>query len=331
VALDVGQPSARIGKVVVPWFNVAVAAMVIGVGCPQRLTPTTARDWRKPLAANAALDPNSANLVARFNHQWKTYYGGVGINTGAYSIPIYTVPASQPTVSVAITPDCNADPGLVSQFRAVPIPSNAQPASGTDSALVVSQPSTDTEWELWRAQHLADGSWTACWGGQMTHVSRSSGVFPSPYGLSASGLSYLATTVKISELQAGQIRHPLAVSVIDAAAGVQVPPANRNDGNSIAGDAIPEGTRFRLDPTLDVTRLGLPPAGVTIAEALQTYGMVVTDTSGAVAITAEDGQPYIASGKRDPYASLFGSTPAYAILSKIPWNHLEAIAPGRPG
>lgn len=315
----------------VPWLVLTVAAIVIGAGCSQRSASTTASDWRKPLAANAAMDQNSADLVARFNHQWKTYYGGVGINTNAYSIPIYAVPASQSTVSVAITPGCNADPGLVAQFLAVPIPSNAQPANGTDNALVVWQPSTDTEWELWRAQHRADGNWTACSGGRMTDVSRSSGVFPSPYGLSASGLSYLASTVRISELQAGQIRHTLAVNVIHTAAGIQVAPANRNDGNSTAGDAIPEGTRFRLDPTLDVTRLRLPPAGVTIAKALQSYGMVVTDTSGAVVIAAEDGQPYVASGEGDPYASLFGSTPPYAILSKIPWNHLQAVAPGRRG
>ena len=166
-----------------------------------------------------------------------------------------------------------------------------------------------------------------CWGGRITHASRSSGVFRRPYGVAASGLSYLASAIRVSELQAGEIQHTLAVNLVETTAGVQVPPANRNDGNSSAADAIPEGTRFRLDPTVDVTRLGLPPAAVTIAKALQTYGMVVTDTSAAVVLMAEDGQPYVESGAGDPYARLFGSTPAYALLSKIPWNRLQAIRP----
>ena len=59
----------------------------------------------------------------------------------------------------------------------------------------------------------------------------------------------------------------VSVSVVETVAGVQVPPANRNDGSSTSDDAIPEGTRFRLDPTIDVTSLGLPPVGVTIAGA----------------------------------------------------------------
>jgi hypothetical protein len=325
-----GRRCRRQGKaIVVRWLIFPVAATVAGVGCSQGSTSATPRDWRAPLAGNVALDPNSTDLVSKFNHQWKTFYGSVGINTDAFSIPIYTVPASQPRVSVAISPGCYMDPALLSQFRSVPIPANARPANGTDRALVVWQPSTDTDWELWGAQPLPDGSWTMCWGGQITKVSRSNGVFQRPYGLSATGLSYLASTIRVSELQAGRIRHTLAVGLIETSAGVQVSPANRNDGNSTSADAIPEGTRFRLDPTLDVTRLRLPPAGVTIAKALQTYGMVVTDTSGAVVLMAEDRQPYLASGAGDPYASVFGSTPSYAILSKIPWNRLEAIRPSR--
>ena len=68
-------------------------------------------------------------------------------------------------MAVSIAQDCNASAGLLEQIDAVPIPANAQPANGTDHSLVIWQPSTDTEWELWMAQRAGDGSWSACWGG----------------------------------------------------------------------------------------------------------------------------------------------------------------------
>ena len=132
-----------------------------------------------------------------------------------------------------------------------------------------------------RPEHGPDLGIHLGWGGRITDMRNSNGVFPYPYGLSASGLAYLGGAIKVSELKAGQIDHVISVSLVETLADVHVPPASRNDGRSSATDAIAEGTRFRLDPTIDVTTLGLAPAGVTIARALQRYGMVVTDTSGA--------------------------------------------------
>jgi hypothetical protein len=210
----------------------------------------------------------------------------------------------------------------------VPIPPDAQPANGGDHSLVIWQPATDTEWELWIAHHADDGSWTACWGGRTEDVSKQPGVFPDPYGVAASGLSYLAGAMKVSELQGGEIKHALAVNVVHTTAGTQVAPATRNDGNSTAPDAIPEGTRFRLDPAVDVTKLGLGDTGLVIARALQKYGMVVTDTSGAVVVIAEDGQPYVHAGQPDPYAALFGHLESYQVLANIPWDRLQVVQPG---
>lgn len=284
--------------------------------------------WNTALPADAPLAANSGALVRSFNNQWRTFYGTVGINTNDYSIPIYTVPASQAPVSVSIARGCNQDPGLLDQLSAVPIPDDAQPANGGDHSLVIWQPATDTEWELWIAQHAFDGSWSACWGGRIQSVSKEPGVFPNPYGVAASGLSYLAGSMKVSEFQAGEMKHALAVVVVHTTAGTQVAPATRNDGNSTAPDAIPEGTRFRLDPSVDVTKLGLSDTGITIARALQTYGMFVTDTSGAVVLMAEDGQPYVAAGLADPYAAIFGHLFSYQVLANIPWDRLQVVQPG---
>jgi hypothetical protein len=283
--------------------------------------------WNRPIPDDATLAPDSDELVAAFNHQWQTNYGTVGINTNAYSIPVYTVPVDQPTVDVATEDGCTVDSRFEAQMAAVPIPDGARPANGTDHSMAIWQPGTDTAWELWQAERTATGGWTACWGGRIEHVSTSSGVFPWPYGVAASGLSYLGGTIKASELKAGAIKHAISVNVVHTKADTQVPPANRNDGNSDAEDAIPEGTRFRLDPTIDVTKLGLGPSGVVIARALQRYGMIVTDTSGAVVLIAEDGQAYVAAGEANPFEALFAPQDPSQVLSWVPWGRLQVVAP----
>lgn len=285
--------------------------------------------WNSALPADVALDPNSSLLVQQFNNQWQTNYGAVGINNEEYSISVYTVAAGQPTKAVGISssPNCNHTPGLVEQLSVVPVPDNAVLPTGLDHSLVIWQPSTNTDWEMWQAQRDEDGNWSACSGGRITDVSKSDGVFPFPFGVAASGLSYLAGAIKVSELKAGRIDHTIAVAIPHTLAGTQVTPANRDNGNSTADDAIPEGTRFRLDPTIDLTTLGLTPSGLIIARALQTYGMIVTDTSGAVVLAAENGGPYAAAGFGNPYATLFGSTPQYEILAGVPWSRLQAVSP----
>jgi len=83
----------------------------------------------------------------------------------------------------------------------------------------------------------------------------------------------------------------LALTIPEPAAGRFVWPANRTDGTSTSPTAIPEGTRFRLDPKLNVAALGLPPMGAAIALAAQRYGMIVRDRGGGVVLYAEDPRP----------------------------------------
>ncbi len=320
----------------------AGAAIVLGVGCSQPVfspssppanppvtpAPTQAAGtpfsqssfWYRTLGASPAPDPNSSALVANFN---AFAASGVGINNDSYSVPIYTVPAGQPTVNVAnrsSDPGCNTDPTLDQMLSAVPVPPGAQPAgpAGGDNDLVIYQPSSDTEWEIWGAQNNG-GQWTRCYGGRISPVSGSAGVFPYPYGLSASGLSYLASVIRVSELEAGNIAHALAVNVPCGAPPVA--PANRSDGGgSIAGGCIPEGTHFRLDPTLDLNALGLSPGALTIARAIQTYGMYVTDQAGGTILMGED----VVSAGSNPYPGL--GLDAWPPLGGIPWNRLVAVA-----
>jgi hypothetical protein len=135
-------------------------------------------------------------------------------------------------------------------------------------------------------------------------------------------LPLLGGLIRVADLHAGHIDHALAIGIPNVKAGSFVWPAQRTDGNSEHPTAIPEGTRFRLDPALDVNALGLPPAGRTIALAAQRYGIVVRDIAGAVTLYAEDPAPT----HTNPYPSLFGNLYPNEVLARFPWSRLQVAA-----
>jgi hypothetical protein len=273
--------------------------------------------WNAPLAATAPIATDSPQLVAEL--QREVVEAGVWINTREYSAPVYTVPAGQPTVRVQLD---GSYPPLQADLESVPIPAGATPAAGTDQHLVVWQPATDTMWELWKAARKADG-WHARWGGKMTGVSRNAGYFPAPVGATGSGLPLLGGLIRIDELKAGAIPHALALALPRARAGTFSWPAQRTDGASPA-PALPEGTRLRLDPTVDVAALGLPDVGRQMALAAQRYGIVVRDIAGAVTFFGEDPTP---TGS-NPYTALYGpSRYPNNVLARFPWGRLQILAP----
>jgi hypothetical protein len=288
--------------------------------------------WNTPLSANAPVAPNSSALVGELERQVGRY--GSWINTSSYSTPIYTVPASESRVPVTLdmAPTNTSAARLAKAFRAgVPIPSGARPAPGTDADLVVWQPATDTMWELWNAR-LVSGEWHARWGGKMGNVSKNPGYFtdPSDWGTAATSLALLGGIMRISELRAGHIDHALGISIPQARRGVVAWPAQRSDGSLDSTQAIPEGTRFRLDPRLDLNKLKLPSVTRMIAEAAQRYGLFVRDQSGAVAfygeqVTQTGPNPYTGPG------GIFGSLNPQQVTAAFPWRYLEVVsAPVHP-
>ena len=80
-------------------------------------------------------------------------------------------------------------------------------------------------------------------------------------GATATGLPLLGGLVTLADLQGGSINHALAVSLVEAEKATWAWPAQRTDGWTFSSNInpIPEGTRFRLDPTLNVDNLPGPP------------------------------------------------------------------------
>jgi hypothetical protein len=272
--------------------------------------------WNAPLGAKAPLAPNSSTLVRGLRAQVAQ---GVWINSSFYSTPVYTVPGDQPRVKVTLDQDI---PTLAADFASVPLPDNALPAKGSDAHLTVYQPSTDTLWEFIRLARRADG-WHALWGGRMPDVSTNPGYFRGSYGATGTSLPLLGGLMRTSELRARRIDHALAIAVPDVTASTVVWPAQRTDGVGTSATSIPEGTRFRIPASVDVSRLGLSPTVAAMALAAQRYGMIVRDRAGQVVFYGEDPSP---SGI-DPYPSFFGTWNMREALKAFPWRKLQVVAP----
>jgi hypothetical protein len=287
--------------------------------------------WNAPLPANAPLDPANATLV---NTLRKTVAQNMAAGWGPWiatneTSPLYIVPAEQPTVRVTL--DAGSwNVALQQALSAVPIPANAAPALGPDAHMTVWQPSTDHLWEFFKARKQADG-WHASYGGAMRSVSASPGYFDTNswpglsqtfWGATASSLPAIAGTMMLDELRAGVIPHALAVNIPWAKPKTYSLPAQRTDGSSTDPNAIPEGARFRLDPTLDIDKLNLPPMTRMMAKAAQTYGMIVRDQTGhAISFFAENPIP---SGT-NPYPALYGSQYPDAVMRAFPWDRLQLV------
>ena len=287
-----------------------------------------ASSWGRPLPMSTTVAPGSATVVGNFVRQYQDHYGSVGVNDGDYGIPVFTATAADPMVPLTMGSYCPSWAGnfLAGTGTEVPIPSDAVPAQGSDGSLVVYQPSTSTEWELWQARRNPDGSWSACSGGKLTGLGTSAGTFPvAEDGQAASGISYLGTVVSEADIQAGSIDHVLALAVVDC--NGMVAPATRNDCGSSPGQPA-EGMWFRLPAGLPMPS-GLTPFAQMVFRALQQYGAVVTDHSGAVMVQTEDSADWSSQGHSgvDPITESFAGQPEYSALDGMPWSSMQVIEP----
>ena len=268
-----------------------------------------------------SVDANSTGYVADLVNDYETDYGSVGVNT----MPIYGVPASQPEVPFSVASNCGVNnPEFLAQTGSeVPIPSYTRLNGSSDSPLIIYQPSTASDWELWDV-HQSGSGYTACWGGKLD-MATSDGVFPAPYGLSATGISYLGTAVTEEDVASGTIDHAIAMSVPRCNYGTY--PATRYDCGSDPGEPA-EGQWFRFPANLAMPS-GLTPFAQMVFKAAQTYGLVITDQSGDVAIEAEQQSDWAAEGHSgtDPITASWDGLVEYQVVANLPWASLQAVDP----
>jgi hypothetical protein len=288
--------------------------------------------WNEPVAPDAPLDPDSAALVNALANEVaeeEQAKNGPWINTTSYSVPIYTVPANQPTITVQLT-NHSPEQALQQAWSAVPLPAGAQPAKGSDGDLVLWQPSTNRLWEFWQLSHEG-GTWHASWGGAIQNTTASQGVYSTGawpgakpwWGVSASSLSLVGGLITLEDLAHAEINHALSIAIPDTRANLYATPAQRDDGTSTSPLALPEGAHLRLNPHLNLTSLHLPKLTLMIAQAAQRYGIFVTDTSSNISLYAQD-----PNTTTNPYTApngYFENKYPTQLLANFPWNQLQLL------
>jgi hypothetical protein len=269
------------------------------------------------------LNSSSASFVSDFVSDYKNNYGSVGVN----SMPIYSIAANTPFSTMSVTSGCNNF--LSNTGTQIPIPSYAQSNGSSDNPLAIYQASTNTLWEFWQAHSTSSTTWSACWGGKISPVTTSSGVFTAPYGLSATGISYAATEITEADVKSGSINHAINV-ILPPNCNIYIYPADRGDCSSHAGQPS-EGTYFRFPSSVNCTNQANPFSDMVCA-AIQKYGMVVIDQGGAVMLNAEQPSDWAAEGNTgtDPITASWKGAQEYQVVANLPWSQLQVVNPPNP-
>ncbi len=258
--------------------------------------------WNRPIGSKPAYDPRSARFVRRMRAPLTS-------DPTQYTYPVYSVAPDAPLQSVRVTgvfSDVSGERTLTIRRGVtvrLPIPARATAAAGSDAQIVLVNPATGDEWGAWRLRRTEDG-WQITNG--YHYSTRWSGVPPRaadgrPFGSRGAGVPYLAGLVRPCEVARGRIDHALAFA-FDAPAPSHVYPATKSDGVGAEGRDVPEGTRLQLDPKLTVERIkayGCDGPCLTIARALQRYGMYVIDNSGRSKVILEYEDTALWNGRVD--------------------------------
>lgn len=225
----------------------------------------------------------------------------------------------------------------------------------------------------------AAGYWTAMEGGRQkdTFTADVSGAFPQAKGSAATGLPNSYGCVAMWEADqiingfthptdpsqnvvatpaAGPVRadtglrangdpvigHALNCAITDAKAGMFSWPAQRSDGGDTSVDAIMEGQRIRLDPSITSAQLAartnpsdgkpITPLGKAIAETLKRYGFIITDRTYSSIVMTTEGSAFVKSMTGvDPWGTFnvaggyTNGVGGFEILRGMPWDQLQFL------
>jgi hypothetical protein len=200
------------------------------------------------------------------------------------------------------------------------MPATAAADPEDDGHLAVVDPGSNREWDMWQAQKNGS-SWSASAGAALDMSGNA--VAPSgTAGGDAANFPLLGGLVRPEEILQGHIDHALVFGMPAVSYRGHVCPATHNDGSTADPNALEEGARLRLDPSVDVNALPIPQWQKTIARALQTYGMYLRDQGGSLAIWAENP---VARGY-DAWAKV-GLSGGSASLAGIPWDRMHVVSP----
>jgi hypothetical protein len=202
-------------------------------------------------------------------------------------------------------------------FGPIPIPVTARPDPSEDGHLVVYEPRTQHEWDMWRAVP----AWSASAGS--AESMRGDGFIPDGVASGdAANLPLLGGLIRPEEILQGHIDHALVFGIPGVGRGAAICPATHNTPTTNDPNAPHEGQRFQLDPSVAISSLPIPAWEKPIARAMQVYGMYLRDSSGTLTVYAENP---ISRGY-DAWARVGLHEITSAPLRGIPWADFRALA-----
>lgn len=237
--------------------------------------------WNTALAASAPVDANSEGMIAHLKAtSSKPFLRLAGTeSSGGWGEPIYWAATTDPVYNVIGTRW-----SLPPEFGALRIPKNARAAATNDAQMTIYNLSAGAVYKLQGARYdPAADTWSAD-GGAYYYLS-SNGLHGSlaesdePRNRGHRGVPPYAHAVRWDEVASGSIDHVLKIAT-SSTSGNYVWPMVGSDGSSTHLDAVPQGAHIRIKPSVDLSKLRLSPAALTVARALQTYGAVIGDSSG---------------------------------------------------
>jgi len=224
-------------------------------------------------ADNVWNEPVSGRPVAAGS---STMIASIGASTGlhpdfgsyaGYGIPYNLADASTPRYTIPFTYADESDPGPY------PVPASPAMEAGSDAHLLVVDTSSCTLYEMWDTAPDGKGGWTA--GSGAIWSLRSNALRPDGWtSADAAGLPILPGLVRYDEVAAGVIRHAIRFTAVNTR-NTHIYPARHDASSNSSASVPPMGLRVRLKASYDIS--GLPPQARVIAQAMQTYGLILAD------------------------------------------------------
>jgi hypothetical protein len=318
--------SIRSRSVVVIAVAAALLCALAQPGAASRAYRAFSRDsyWNDPLPKRAPVAARSRAmirfLIRRNTPNYITLSGAT--SDGQWGTPIYWGTSNDPVYDV----HTNCQAAVPPEFGTIRIPAGAQADPTSDSSMIVYNRETRKVFGMWHARYDAStATWTSC-GGSVYYL-RSNGLAGdlrqsnNRHNVGHRGFPPAVWAIRQDEIQAGEIRHVLKMSV-DETKCDHVFPAVGDECGTRHRFAPPEGTRIRVRPGVDLAKLRLSPAALIVARALQRYGAVIADQSGhGAAVKVEN---TVAEGRGDLWTGVLVKD----ALRDIPLRLFEVIKLG---
>jgi hypothetical protein len=290
-------------------LNLIVAAKS-STGYTRFYSPTSF--WNTPIPATAAVDSNSSAMISTAITAYASNANFA--NTDAWGMALAFATTTSKSYTVACTMYCTGDTVIF------PIPSGAQPTTGSDHHLAVV--SGNQELDMWLASYNASSdTWSAGtritgdvtgWGAACAQGQHCNGAV-------AAGFDLLGGAIRPEEIAQGHIDHALSITTPATRSGYIACPATHTDGTSSSSSAIPEGARIQLDPNFNVDAQSWSTWEKVIAKALQSYGAYVSDTGGSLAIRG------VTDVNLGTTTWAWANTPKGPSLSNLPWSSFRVL------